>query len=308
VVINKTNRNPSNPRNLLQETIIELNKFKIPRKTVSSEKTVIHLRAVGDIMLGRSVATQMQKKHDWNWSFLETMPHLSPVDLTIANLETPIITNRCPYTTEGMQFCAPAQVVEGLANAHIQVVSLANNHTTNYGQTGLAETKQILSNAHIVSVGNFETTIKEIQGIKIGIIGLDDTSRPINQDQLYQVVNDLKSRTDITMVVIHWGDEYQPTPNERQKMLAQSLINSGVSIIIGSHPHVLQPIEVSGNTLIAYSLGNFIFDQMWSEETRKGLILDMDLTFDKQNLQSIDYQPIHTTIYDYGQPRIDDKQ
>jgi poly-gamma-glutamate synthesis protein (capsule biosynthesis protein) len=87
--------------------------------------------------------------------------------------------------------------------------------------------------------------------------------------------------------------------------LAHTLIDGGVDLIIGSHPHVIQPVERYGNGLIAYSLGNFVFDQMWSDATRKGAMLDVDLSFSGTQITSINYRTIPVTIYDYGQPRIE---
>ncbi len=274
---------------------------------VLTPSTTIHLRAVGDVMLGRSVATRMAKYQNWSWPFDETFPRLPPVDSTIGNLEAPIIQS-CPSTDEGMIFCAPKAALEGLAKAEFSLLSLANNHTYNHGLDGYQETKQLLTETSIKNIGNGETVTQQINGETIGFLALDDISSAVDIKKVNAMLADLAQQSNSVIVLIHWGNEYESKPSVRQKSLASEMISHGATIILGTHPHVLQPIVTEGNSLVVYSLGNFIFDQMWSQPTRKGMILDIDLTFENHQLKKITYQPIHTTIYDYGQPRIDDDQ
>lgn len=254
--------------------------------------------------MSRSVGLSATKQQNWRWPFEGTTPFLPRVDTYIANLEFPF-TDPCELKDHVMTFCAPTNAVEGLTYAGINLVSLANNHINNYGEKGIAETKTTLKNADIVGVPEYEPITTTVQGKTIGYLSLDDVTRPIDLEKVYPLLSDLVTKSDAVIVLIHWGNEYQSTPSARQKMIAKALADHGVNIILGSHPHVLQPIETEGNTLVVYSLGNFVFDQMWSEPTRKSIILDLDLTFENDKLTAINHESNPITIYDYGQPRLD---
>lgn len=255
-------------------------------------------------MMSRSVGLSATKRQNWNWPFEGTTPYLPPVDLTIGNLEFPL-TDPCILKEKVMTFCAPTKAVEGLIYGKINLVSLANNHIENFGQQGVDDTKATLTKAGITGVGEYETAILTIQGKTIGFLALDDITHTVDLERVYPILADLREQSQVVIILIHWGAEYQLLPGERQKTLAKALISNGATIILGTHPHVLQPIESEGNSLIAYSLGNFVFDQMWSEETRKSIILDLDLTFTDDILTHINHESLPITIYEYGQPRID---
>lgn len=292
-------------RNLFTETLAALSISKLrPSTSPIVIENTINLRAVGDIMMSRSVGLAATKRQNWNWPFEGTTPFLPPVDLTIGNLEFPL-TDPCELKEKVMIFCAPTRAVEGLVYGKINVVSLANNHINNYGARGITDTKSTLMKAKIQGVGSYETTTLTVKGKTISFLALDDITHQIDLERIYPIMGDLGARSQVIIVLIHWGNEYEPLPSARQQTIAKALVNSGATIILGTHPHVLQPIAVEGNSLIAYSLGNFIFDQMWSMPTRKSIILDLTLTFTDNTLTHINHESIPITIYDYGQPRID---
>lgn len=283
---------------------VPIHNTKIPSPSPQTQTNTLRLRAVGDVMLGRKVAVEAEKRHDWKWPFAGTTPFLPPADALIGNLETPIIKH-CPLTSTGMTFCAPAKAIDGLTYAGFSVLSLANNHTTNYGYDGFTATKQLLTDNQIVGLGDYETTTITTNNIKVGFLALNDTFIPINASRAGEIISDLKQQADIVVVMPHWGNEYEFTPSVHQQQLAKKMTDAGATIILGAHPHVLQPVVVQNNSLIAYSLGNFVFDQMWSDETRKGMILDMEITLTNHQVSAINYQQHPTTIFDYGQPRLD---
>ena len=293
-------------KDLVSETVTALsaakNKFSSPTPEITT--STIRLRAVGDVMMSRSVGLSATKRNNWRWPFEGTTPYLPRVDTYIANLEFPF-TDPCELKDHVMTFCAPTDAVEGLTYAGINLVSLANNHINNYGEKGVSDTKATLKKANIVGVPEYEPTTTTVQGKTRGYLSLDDVSRPIDLEKVYPILSDLATQSDAVIVLIHWGNEYQSTPSARQKIIAKALADHGVDIILGSHPHVLQPIETENNTLVVYSLGNFVFDQMWSEPTRISIILDLDLTFDKNQLTKINHESNPVTIYDFGQPRLD---
>lgn len=204
-------------------------------------------------------------------------------------------------------------------------MSLANNHTPNYGQAGLQDTFDALDQAGIDYVGAgidaaraHQPIIKTVNHIKIGWLAYNDsdvvpasyaaaeTHAGTALMDITQMQNDalaLKNQVDLIIISMHSGTEYQFTPNSRQTAFARAAIDAGADLIIGHHPHVVQSTEYYQDKLIIYSLGNFVFDQMWSQETRQGLIAEIVLN--KRGVQSVEYHPV--IIDDYSQPRLVDK-
>jgi poly-gamma-glutamate capsule biosynthesis protein CapA/YwtB (metallophosphatase superfamily) len=267
------------------------------------EKTLT-LRAVGDVMLGRAVNLRSLRYQDFTWPFRETIPYLPPVDIFVGNLETPLVS-RCEPTAEGMVFCAPASAVTGLVYAGFNLLSLANNHAHDQGVSGRLETEAILTEHGLDHLWHRQSLVRDYQGLPIGFAAFDDITYPLSQTEVETVLKSLANRSAAVVVLIHWGHEYHLEPSPRQRLVAGWLESAGAHIVLGAHPHVLQPIDQpQKNQLIAYSLGNFVFDQMWSEATRQGLILDLKLTFSDGRLTTIDRQLTPVTIFDYGQPRL----
>lgn len=264
------------------------------------EAKVVTLRAVGDVMLGRSVNRKTRQHQDWNWPFA-AVTNLSPVDITLGNLEAPL-ASPCPQTDTGMIFCAPPEAVVGLNSLGFSLMSLANNHALNYGRDGLLQTQKTLLSQGIEPLGAHQSSVVQVNGIHLGFIAVNDLEK---YPDLSPLISDLAATTSATVMLVHWGNEYQTEPSIRQQQLAKSWFDAGADIIIGAHPHVIQPIKIHDTQLVAYSLGNFVFDQMFSQATRKGLILDLTLTFTDHQLTHLDYTTHPVTIYDYGQPRLD---
>jgi poly-gamma-glutamate synthesis protein (capsule biosynthesis protein) len=108
---------------------------------------------------------------------------------------------------------------------------------------------------------------------------------------------------EVLVAMMHWGVEYVSEPSDRQVTLGRALIDAGVDVVVGAHPHWVQPVEEYQGKLIFYSLGNFVFDQMWSEETRLGEVADVEFRFEEGALVEMDYELLPVRIYEYGQPR-----
>lgn len=257
----------------------------------------ITLIAVGDVMLGRSVNAKMRKLNDFKYPFLKTADFLKSADLTFANLESPFFDD-CPTTNTGMIFCADSRAIEGLVFAGIDVVNLANNHLRNYGETGMKKTVELLNKDNLSIIGlNDNLVQKEIRGTKFGFLGFDLTSG-YQEEKIIKTVQGNNSKVDVLIVSFHWGNEYAQKPSARQIELAHQIIDAGADLILGHHPHVIQPTEEYQGKLIVYSLGNFIFDQPWSEETKKGLV--GIFTFEDKRLISSEFKEVY--IRDYSQP------
>lgn len=268
---------------------------RLPSPTPTT-KHQITLVAVGDIMLGRNVNVKMQKYQNFAYPFEKTANFLSSADITFGNLESPFFNN-CPIVGSGtMKFCADYKAIEGLKFAGFDILSLENNHIGNYGKEGLRQTTELLTNNGILFSTN-EITSYQANETTFGFLSFNFTFGESPQKAL-QSIEAAKNKVDILIVSAHWGNEYQKEPSKSQKDLAYKIIDSGARIILGHHPHVIQPIEAHKDGLIFYSLGNFVFDQMWSEETKEGLVAK--IIFEGKNIK--DCQGYKVLISDYSQP------
>ncbi len=276
----------------------------------------------GDIMLSRTVNAKMEKYNDYNWPFLKVHETLNKADLVVANLESPFLKNSSYQVLTGsFSFKANPLAIVGLKLANIGLLSLANNHTINQGRQGIIDTQEILKENKIKFVGaglNEEEARKpeiiNIKGYDFAFLGYsypDDYSvatekragtTNMDKEKMKNDINLLKTATsspDFIIILMHAGTEYVTEPNWQQKEFARAAIDAGADLIVGHHPHWPQIFEFYQNKPIIYSLGNFVFDQMWSEETRQGLLLE--LTW-QNGIKSLRLIP--TKIYDYGQVEI----
>jgi poly-gamma-glutamate synthesis protein (capsule biosynthesis protein) len=280
------------------------------KKTVANEypqDEVWTMKVTGDIIPARTVNFNTLQKNDFHWAFEPTASFLRSADITYGNLESPIF-GTCPVTNVGMIFCGDERHIEGLVYAGIDIVNLANNHLGNHGKEGIEETTAILDN-HSIKYAGIQNNPQylEVKGNKIAFLGYDDVEyqagvSQAKESQMKSEIQEAGSEADLVIVQFHWGVEYVSQPSDRQKSLAKLAIDSGADLIIGNHPHWIQPVELYKNKLITYAHGNFIFDQMWSEKTKEGVI--GTYTFYKNNLIDVEYTPIY--IQDFGQARIID--
>lgn len=224
------------------------------------------------------------------------------VDAGIINLEGPISRTSIPddYASKNLIFNFPPQAIEALKFLRVNAVSLANNHTANQGKQGLADTRNLLEEAGIKSIGGpGDRDIPKVgiftgQDMNLIVIGVHTLYGPPDiSDVIRQYKQDPENRI---LVFPHWGTEYKRTHNVYQEEMAHAWIDSGADLVIGAHPHVVQDVEVYKNKPIIYSLGNFVFDQNFSKETQEGLLIAGE--FDSKGLmlfglpiQAIKYQP-----------------
>ena len=274
---------------------------------------------VGDVMLGRNVRNESVKNSDFSYPFLLTSEILSGSTITFVNLESPAVTD-CPVFMSGYVFCSPPEAISALKKAGVDIVNLANNHALNFGESGLQETKDFLDKQGISHTGFGNFVIKEVASVKLGFLGFDFTVRQPGQAD-YAFIQTANQKVDKLVVAVHWGVEYEDSPRDFQKEWATDMVNSGADIIVGHHPHWVQGAECfeNGTSLgytkadeleefvcignkvpVYYSLGNFIFDQMWSEETKKGALVKLNL--ESTNISS--QEVLRTYIRAAGQPEI----
>lgn len=270
--------------------------------TLSAERTTI-LLVTGDVLTARSVNAKNVRLNDFTWTFHQTVDELRAADITFINLETPLVPD-CPIRTDGMSFCGDLRNVEGLTYADVDMVNLANNHMGNFGEEGVISTIEALTQAGISSTGITGPTIIDQNGIRFAFLGYNEVDRqpgvPYPSDELIRSeIEEARAAADVVVVQYHWGNEYTRQPSSNQRRLAQLAIDAGADLILGNHPHWWQPLELYQGKVIMYSHGNFVFDQMWSLETRQGLV--GKYVFYDDQLIAIEFLPV--LIEDYGQPR-----
>jgi len=278
-----------------QSLIPQITPTPLPSSAPSPQVTLI---AVGDLMLGRSVNLRMLKEKNWQYPFLQTAKLLSSADLTFGNLESPLVSS-CPPAAGGMTFCAPPEAAAGLTAAGFDVLSIANNHILNYGQRGRTQTMKFLNQNHILPSGPDQLAKYSVKKLTFGFLSFDLTGNH-QPEPILKKVKESAPEVDILIVSLHWGVEYQNEPDIWQKMLARQIIEAGAKVVLGHHPHVVQPTETYQNGLIFYSLGNFVFDQDWSEETKRGKIVK--IIFENKKIKSYEEIPIY--IENNSQPRL----
>jgi poly-gamma-glutamate synthesis protein (capsule biosynthesis protein) len=257
---------------------------------------------VGDIMLSRNVAGTAQKAGNPELPFTGISELLNSTDFNFGNLESPLSGRSDFNPTGSLVFNAPPEFVSPLAKYNFQILNLANNHTMDQGKAGIDYTQKFLDNLKIQHIGagqdltdSWQGKIVESKGLKIGFVGasyssLNDGGKATNNyvariedvKNLKTSIADLKTKADFLVVTMHAGTEYTRTPNQSQIDFAHAAIDAGADMVIGAHPHWIQTMETYQGKYIFYSLGNFIFDQMWSQDTKEGLALKITLASSKQ--------------------------
>lgn len=284
--------------------------------------------SVGDIMMGRYVGVKINRSGDPIHSVEYVWEELSKPDLTFAQLETPIATTT--LTSEGMILVAQPETVTALTQSGIDLVSISGNHFGDALRDGMEETFLTLEQNHIIYIGagrnkndSFTPKIIEKNGTRYGFLsfvnimpdsygaGEDyagsawvDFNSIDDQNLIIDSIQQARTKSDIVIVGFHWGTEYTPHPTQTQQEIAHLAIDNGADMIIGTHPHVVQADEVYKDKYINYSLGNFIMDQMWSEETQEGVLLYIYTLDDK----IISYNLVPTHVVDYSQVKILSKE
>lgn len=279
----------------------------------------ITLTAVGDVMFGRRTDLRMVTYNDYTHPFLKVAEELAAADVTVGNMENPIsdrITVNHNYGT--YVFGTSAKATKGLNFSGFDAVSLANNHTLNAGRQALLDTFKALNAANVKYFGAGATiaearrpAIVEAKGVKFAFLGYDDITgsvygasdskpgdAPLNVKNVAADIKAAREKADVVVPFFHWGIEYELYPSTRQRDVAKAAIDAGAGLVLGSHPHWVQAIEFYKGVLIAYSMGNFVFDQPWLE-TQQGFALRT--TWRKTDLISFDILPVH--IYDMNQPK-----
>jgi poly-gamma-glutamate synthesis protein (capsule biosynthesis protein) len=287
---------------------------------------------VGDIMLSRNVAAKIKKANNPLLPFSNMRDILLANDFNFANLESPFSGKDSFPNTGSLVFNVPRANVKGLVENKFKILSLANNHAMDQRLKGLIYTRTYLGQNNIKTIGAgsnldeaWRPDVVEANGIKIGFIAasyssINDNAKSTNQyvariedvSRLKGAIAAAKKQADFVVVSMHAGTEYKYKPNDSQTKFARAAIDLGADLVVGAHPHWVQTIEKYNGKYIFYSLGNFIFDQEWSRETKEGLMLKVELAQAGKNgvmqtrLDQIELLPV--VVENYSTPRLANDQ
>ncbi|MHB1296829.1 MAG: CapA family protein [Anaerolineae bacterium] len=252
--------------------------------------TTVELVAVGDIMLGRVVGEHIQEdgaRYPFANEGIQAL--LAGADLTIGNLECPISDRGTPEVKEYTFRAAPA-AIEGLQDAGMDVLSLANNHLGDYGPDATRDTLRLLDEAGITVVGAGQNVtearqarVVEVDGLRIAFLAYNQVgpysfaageNSPghawMDAEVMASAVRAARAEADMVVVSCHWGYEYALYASAQQQELAQGLMEAGADLVIGHHPHVVQGLAFGEKGLAFFSLGNFVFDINMGQESLEG--------------------------------------
>jgi gamma-polyglutamate biosynthesis protein CapA len=275
---------------------------------------------VGDIMMDRAVRSSVEKNLEGDYGRLfEGVGFLKDADLAFGNLEGPVSDVGHNVGSIYSFRMAPASLL-AVRDAGFDVLSVANNHAGDWSLVAFKDTLKRLSELNILAIGGGESyeqasqvQIKEISGIKIGFLAVSDVGPNwlkatdlqsgillANDPNLPTLIKKASEGVDVLVVSYHFGEEYKTHSNIRQQFLAHQAIDNGATLVVGHHPHVIQETENYKNGVIAYSLGNFIFDQNFSPETMEGGVWEVVL--DGAQIKSTDLKKVK--LNNFFQPSI----
>ena len=299
----------------------------------------VRIRATGDIMFHPSqldgAYDYTTNTYDFKNSFKAIRDIIREADIAIANFEGTTAGNEI-YAYQGYPlFNAPDEALDAIKNAGFDILSTANNHSLDTRKAGIIRTIEQIKIRGMEPIGTFKekpetrVLIKDVKGIKFAFLsytemvnGLESVLSPEDLDAMVNIIDQTKMKedaayakeqnADVIIAFLHWGDEYSRIQAQRQEILADMLFRSGVDIILGSHPHVIQPtqaLDYEGKTkFVAYSMGNFISNQRVetlipygmtehvSKYTEDGIIIDIEIEkkagTKEVTIENINYIPI----------------
>lgn len=295
------------------------NTIETTNKGISESDVLIKMSAVGDILCSEDMINdaynEETKMYDFSNMFRRVSGYINEADIVMGTMETGITSGKYNETN------APIEFVQAVKDSGVNLVTISHNHSLDNGVAGLSETKENLEKIGYTVVGDKldasnAVAFREVKNTKIAFLTytcmLDNEKSLSNEEKncinIYseeQAKEDIKyakeNNAEYICVIIHWGDAISDTVNEEQKEIADFLVKNGVDLILGSHPSVVQPMEVrknaeGENVFIAYSIGTYI-STLSSEEAKTELVLNIELRKNGENgkvtLNKVDYTPIY---------------
>ena len=318
----------SNDSSTDNNSLSNVNTETVEDKNSKEQPVTFTLSALGDTLCHNTqywdAYNAETKEYDFSYVYEDIENYTKVADITVGSLETTFAGEDKGYSNYPI-FNSPDSLATALNKIGVDVISLAGNHALDYGYTGICRTIDVLDNADISHLGTYKTAedqekilIKNVKGVKIAFInytygtngipvpsGKEFCVNLIDKNLIKKQIEQAKSEgADMIVACMHWGTEYKTTANSEQKELADYLFKNGVDIILGNHPHVLEPMEKKTITLddgttkevfVVYALGNFTADQR-DEITRDSAILNLNITKnvdDKISINKVDYVPIY---------------
>lgn len=282
------------------------------------------LLAAGGIIYGRGVQERVELYRDPARPFAKVRDLTRAADLAVATLEAPLSGDANRFCEHCMTFVGNERYVTGIADAGFDALSLAANHSGDAGPQSVLDSVRVLREAGIVPFGGGpdaasarRPAILDVRGVRVALLGYSDVppesyaataTRPgdahlFHDDHTYASIRAevaaARAVADVVVVLAHWGVEYEDRPRPWVEAAAHAMVEAGATAVLGDHPHWVQSVETYRGGYIAYSMGNFVFDQMWSAETRQGSI--HRLFFSGSRLVAVRIVP--TLLEDYHQPR-----
>lgn len=235
---------------------------------------------VGDVFLGRAVERSWLDNEAKN-PFLYSTEHLQQANVVLGNFESSVPFVHRPTPDFGFQFSTRKDFLPAVATAGFTHLSVANNHSLDFGLVDFEHTKTAIREVGMQPLGaeNLATSSLsqlEVGGQPVAVVSLDLVQQEYDREALQALITTIPSDT-LKIVYIHWGNEYTQQPSSSQKAIARDLAALNVDLVIGHHPHVIQSVEKIDQTLVFYSLGNFVFDQYFSEAVQTGLMIELRL-------------------------------
>jgi poly-gamma-glutamate synthesis protein (capsule biosynthesis protein) len=271
---------------------------------------LVSVVCVGDLMLTRNVAAPIRDNGPL-YPFQQALSLTLEADIACGNLELPVTTRSGPVATGGgYGFRGDPVIVQGLVGAGFDVVTLANNHTTDMGEGGLLDTMRYLEEVSIGWVGagrNREGAhaawVTEVRGVRVAFLGYNGVGARgnaagenhaglawLDAAAMAADVRRARQQADVVVVNCHWGEEYTYRLDPERRAVVDALVQAGADLVVGHHPHNVQNVAFFDHTFVAYSLGNYVFDQDWSEESSQGLALRC--LVDINGLRSVELVPL----------------
>ncbi len=257
--------------------------FKLGQKD-QNQKRIANMLFGGDVMLDRTIRTTVQRL---SVSYFTDKIHriFWAQDINMVNIEGPItdnisVSNVSMDNSNHFKFTFSKEHTKEFCDINrINMVSIGNNHILNFGRDGLKQTQEFLEENDIDYVGvpeeNAENIVfKDMGGRKIAFVAYNDFAPP-SLEKTIELVEQAKQNSDFTVVYPHWGQEYNKKMTKKQRDTAHLLIDAGADLIIGAHPHVIEPVEIYKNKVIFYSLGNFVFDQYFNDDVRERMLINV---------------------------------
>lgn len=224
----------------------------------------ITITAVGDCTLGGDVKSggyrnfeKYATKYGPDYFFANVRSLFESDDLTIVNLEGPLTNSTDMRSGRTFNFRGYPQYAQILSGSSVEIANVANNHALDFGDEGLTETAEVLTNAGIGVSGFSRIYTTEVKGVKVCSVGF--TEWAYSEEQISKAIRSVRDKCDLLIVSVHWGEEKQHKATKTQVSLGRAMVDAGADIVIGNHSHVYGGVEQYKGKYIIYSLGNFCF-------------------------------------------------